>query len=670
MTQKSERLLHNGPEPLERSMQGDRGRQLRAAALISVAVFAGLATLRAVGALQPLELLGYDLALALRSRPTVATEAPIVLVAITEDDIAGLGGWPMSDARLAEVLRTLADQGAGVIGLDVYRDVPVPPGSEALDRALTDLPNVIGIYKFASPGSPGVDPPPPLAHTERIGFSDVVLDAGGVVRRGLAFLDDGDSVGYSLPLRLALAYLAPAGITLRPDPATPSHFMLGETTFAPIEPDHGGYVGADTHGYQFMIDFADLDAGFTRYSVGDVVAGRLGADALRDRVVILGVVAVSVKDAFATPRGQWGWVVDPGMPGIALHAVVTQQLIRAALDGRAPLAAWPEPVEYAVLLGACLVAGLVGLQSRSAKRLLVMAVAGVLAAWGVGYLYFLAGLWVPIVPVATGWAIALALVTAYLVQRERRDRALLQRMFATQTSKEIAETLWERRSELLEEGRFRPQTLPATVLFVDLEGFTGVSERLPPDELMRWVHRFMSVATRVVVAHGGMVDDYFGDGLKANFGAPFPRSTEAEVTADAQAAVQCALALQAEVAQLNANPEGQPRYRARVGIHSGTVLVGGVGNVERQKYTSIGDVVNVAARLEGVGKEFGGDTGSIIVSGATAAHLGHAFELRDRGQVALRGRASPIRVFEVLSRQQEVGNVLQEHGQAHGQAHG
>jgi adenylate cyclase len=633
-------------------MHDGRVRQLSVAILISLTVFAGLVLLRAFGALQPLELLAYDLALSLNSTPRATATSPIVLVAITEDDIRASGSWPISDGALSNILTTLDSYQPRAIGLDIYRDVPVPPGSDAFEHTLQSLRNVIAIYKFHSSGSPGVGPPRSLAGSDRTGFSDIVLDPGGVVRRGLAFVDDGEQVGVSFALRLALAYLATEGIELRPASDTSDHFMLGRTTFVPIEPNHGSYVDADTSGYQFMVDYADLDAGFERYTIADVLADRVPRNALRDRIVILGVVAVSVKDAFATPRGQWSWVADPGMPGIALHGTIVEQLVRAATEGRPPMSGWPTLIEYAVLFLACVSGGLIGLQSRSAGRLLVIATAGVALSWGAGFLYFVAGVWTPIVPVATGWVVALALVTGYLVQRERHDRAILQRMFAAQTSKDVAETLWKRRHELLEEGGFRPQTLEATVLFVDLAGFTGVSERLPPDALMRWIHRFMEVATRTVVDHGGMVDDYFGDGLKANFGAPFARNSEAEIAADADAAVRCALALQAEVPKLNRlidSSDDEPTYAARIGIHSGTVVVGGIGNAERQKYTSIGDTVNVAARLESFGKELSGrGAGSIVVSDATAALLHEAFRLRAHGRVTLRGRASSINVFEVL----------------------
>jgi adenylate cyclase len=658
--------MHNVLTRPEQHMPNDRGRQLIAALLISIAVFAGLAALRAAGALQALELLGYDLAITFRSAPMTARSSPVVLVAVTEDDIASMGGWPITDAALSEVLAAIDTYQPRIIGLDIYRDVPVAPGTDAFDATLAALANVIAIYKFSSSNDPGVGPPRVLVDTERVGFSDIVLDAGGVVRRGLAFIDDGQRIGYSFALRLALAYLAHDSVALRPAPEEPDHFALGKTTFAPIEPHHGGYVGADTGGYQFMLDFADLDAGFERYSMGDVLAGGVPKDALRDRIVILGVVAVSVKDAFVTPRGQWGWVVDAGMPGIALHGVITEQFVRAALEGRSPMNAWSEPVEYGVLLLACVVGGLIGLQSRSARRLLVIATGGVALTWAVGYWYFLSGVWAPIVPAATGWVAALVFVTGYLVQRERADRALLQRMYATQTSPEIAETLWARRTELLEGGGFKPQTLEATVLFIDLGGFTSVSERLSPSELMSWVHRFMEGATRVVVEHGGMVDDYFGDGLKANFGAPFPRLTDAEISEDARQAVRCALALQTEVLTLNAARDDMPAYIARVGIHSGTIVVGGVGNVERQKYTSIGDTVNVAARLEALAKEVTGGKPGIVVSDSTASLLGDEFSLKNHGQMALRGRTSSIGVFEVLGgRPQTAHSEGGEHAHSH-----
>lgn len=618
----------------------NRRQLLAAALLISAVAGAGLLMARVQGLLEPLELIAYDLMLALQPAP--AWPSPLVLIAVTEADIARLGEWPLSDETMAASVEALAAAGPRVIGLDIYRDLPVAPGTRRLEETFARQSSVIGIFKWHSATSAGVGPPSALTASGRVGFSDVVLDDGAVVRRGLAFLDGGGSVGWAFSLKLALAYLAADGIDLTPDPRVPEHFRLGETTVRPLTRDFGGYVSLDNAGYQYLIDYARGERAFPRYTLGDLQAGAIPAEVLADRIVIFGVDAQSVKDTFSTPLGQWPWIDEPHMAGIALHAHLTDQLLRIAEMGQSPMTTWPRGVEWSLILAACLGGGLAGLGARSADRLLLIGSTGVLVVATGGYVLMLQQVWAPVVPMAGGWAISASLVTGFLLQRAGRDRAALHRLLSLQVSPAVAAAIWHRRNELLEEGVLKPQQLNATVMFLDLRGFTSLSESLPPDLLMRWLDTFMRMATNTVLDHGGMVDDYFGDGIKSNFGVPFPAA------GDAQRAVECALALvdgAERVSRANEHP-----YLLRIGIHTGPLLAGTVGNAERLKYTSIGDTVNVAARLEAYAKTTAdaGEPGSrILISAATAEEIDDTFDLETLGAVSLPGKAKLTTVYLV-----------------------
>src|SRR5688572_7196343 len=227
-----------------------------AALLASALVWAAIAGLRAAGALEWLELAAYDWHI--RLRPALpADKAPVVLVTVTEQDIQALGTWPVPDGVLARALETIAAAGPRAIALDIYRDIPVPPGTEELGAVLQSRPNLIAATLLPQEGRPGVAPPGVLKGSDRVGFTDVVVDAGGTVRRGLLVMDDGTKAFYSLPLRLALAYLQPLGIRLQGDPEEPAYMRIGRTTIRPFEPNDGGYVRADAGGYQFLLDFRE-----------------------------------------------------------------------------------------------------------------------------------------------------------------------------------------------------------------------------------------------------------------------------------------------------------------------------------------------------------------------------------------------------------------------------
>jgi len=227
---------------------------LAAAVLISLLVGFGVLGLRALGTLEAAELAVYDWYL--RLRPLVRSADPrIVIVTMTEEDIHTLSTWPLPDYVLADTLQILARHGARAIGVDIYRDVPIAPGTERLSRILAADPRIVVVMKFGDGPASSVRAPAVVVDPDRIGFNDVVVDRGGIVRRGLLFLDDGTDTYSSFALRLAVLYLRAEGIAPEPDPGDARLLRLGRTTIRPLETNEGGYVRADTRGYQFLLDF-------------------------------------------------------------------------------------------------------------------------------------------------------------------------------------------------------------------------------------------------------------------------------------------------------------------------------------------------------------------------------------------------------------------------------
>ena len=273
---------------------------------------------------------------------------------------------------------------------------------------------------------------------------------------------------------------------------------------------------------------------------------------LHDRIVLVGVAADSVKDDFYTPLGRWLWQAPAKMSGVELHAHIADQLLRFALEQMRPMSSWSGAAEQLWILFWALTGALAGLAAPSARRLGWVWIMGSISIAAASYGAFLAGVWVPFIPGWLGWLGATGLVTAYLAQTERRERQVLHDLFASHVSADVANLLWERRGELIEQGSLKPQSVTATTLFVDLRGFTSISERLLPDDLMKWLNRALEAFTRTILDHNGMIDDYFGDGIKANFGVLHSEGGEDPVGADARRAVECARALARVTAELNA----------------------------------------------------------------------------------------------------------------------
>ena len=625
--------------------------------VISLLVFVGLLGLRLAGSLEALELAVYDWYL--RLRPGVSADARIVLITVTENDIRQQGTWPLPDATIARALDLLAASRPRAIGLDIYRDLPVPPGHDVLETVLRSHPNIVVVTKVGLTAETSVPPPAVLRDTEQVGFSDVVVDPGGTVRRGLLFLDQEDSTFYAFAFRLALLYLQAEHIGPRPDATHPQDLRLGRTTIRPFEANDGGYVRADARGYQFLLDFQGGHHAFPTFPLTSLLTGTVDPDTIHDKVVLIGITATSVKDVFYTPYSR-GRQADQWLAGVALQAHSVSQLLRAALEGHAMITSPSDRQEALWLLLWSVLGTASGLWIRSPWRLALLAGIGVLVLGLAGYGALLHGWWIPVVPPVLAWGLSGPCVLLYVSYQERTQRSVLMRLFAQSVSPEVAETLWQQREQFMAGSRPHPQRLTATVLFTDLEGFTSVSECLGEQELMDWLETYLDVMSQQVMAHGGVINKYVGDAIMALFGVPIPHTSEAEISQDAVHAVQCALAMRRALIQLNRRwqDQQQPTIRMRVGIYTGPLVAGTVGSAERLEYTVNGDTVITASRLESYGKETfpaeAIDSPCCILIGAPTLHyLGQQFQTQYVGEVRLKGKEQTTTVYRVLGEQHD-----------------
>ena len=180
-----------------------------------------------------------------------------------------------------------------------------------------------------------------------------------------------------------------------------------------------------------------------------------------------------------------------------------------------------------------------------------------------------------------------------------------------------------------------------SVLFSDLEGFTSFSERQTPTEIIAVLGDYYAEMTEQVFAHQGTLVEYVGDELFALFGAPVPQADHAKrACATALAMRERLLALGEEWMQM-----GRPRLRARIGVNSGTMLVGNIGSKYRFHYSAMGDAVNLASRLEGLNKIYGSE---IMVSSHTAELVPGMFLMRELDLVRVKGRQQALRIYELL----------------------
>ena len=196
-------------------------------------------------------------------------------------------------------------------------------------------------------------------------------------------------------------------------------------------------------------------------------------------------------------------------------------------------------------------------------------------------------------------------VSALIANREKLDRKALMSLFSRHVSPEVAQAVWAQREQFLENGRLRPQKLVVTTMFSDLEGYTPVAENMEPHQLLDWLNTYLETMVTIIADHGGIVDDYYGDMIKADFGVLKAEQTPEDIQREAKNAVECALRMEQEMVRLNAKwqEQGLPTVRMRVGMNTGPVVAGSLGSAQRLKFTTVGDSVNIASRLESFQKD-------------------------------------------------------------------
>ncbi|MEM8603577.1 MAG: adenylate/guanylate cyclase domain-containing protein [Cyanobacteria bacterium P01_H01_bin.121] len=610
-----------------------------AASLIATLI---VLTLRALGWLQPLELLVLDRFV--QSRGDRPLNPAIVLVEITEPDLER-HGFPLSDALLATVLAELQASQPRVIGLDLYRNLPQGEGYPALVEQLA-RPNLIALYDEGN----AIGPPPSVPVT-RTGFNDVVLDPDGVIRRNLFFVSTPEQDYYSFSFRVFLAALANADVsaTLLELEVLPDEAVVVDGVALPrLTPSFGAYHNIDANGFQLLLDYKAPQPSVRSVTVTEVLAGQVDPAWLRDRIILIGTTAPSRKDLFRTPysSGSRGRQL---MPGLWLHAQMLSQMLSIVEGEATPFRSWSQPLEVGwFIVWAVLGSSLMLLVKRPAQGVLVIVVVLsllTLTTW----LLFLQYVWIPTIAPALALILAASCTVGYDAYQARQQQLMVMRLLGQNTSPEIADALWESRAELLQSGKLPGQRLLTTIMFADICNFSHTAEMMPPETLLLWLNECLEPFTQMVQDHNGIINKFTGDGFMAVFGLPMARVT-GEVAQDACDAVACALkiAKQLEILNQTWRPRQLPSMSMRIGIYTGYVTAGSLGGKNRMEYGVIGDSVNIASRLESCFKERINSVCRILIGQETYELLGNRFQVEDWGPMALKGKAQMVNVYQVI----------------------
>ncbi|MDX9821814.1 MAG: adenylate/guanylate cyclase domain-containing protein, partial [Syntrophales bacterium] len=350
-----------------------------------------------------------------------------------------------------------------------------------------------------------------------------------------------------------------------------------------------------------------------------------GTNLFKDCYVLFGFSAPGLFDLRPAP-------VSGVFPGVEIHATALDNLLSDDFMRRAPT-----PYLVILTLLMTLLAGLATARVSGIAKSLVTYGLFILLPVVSCVVAYRCGFWLPLAVQEAGVAVTLLSAGVIYYTTEGRQKLFIKNAFKQYLSPAVIEELIRHPERLTLGGQRRV----LSIFFSDLEGFTGISEGLEPEELTALLNEYLSAMTDIIYEEGGTVDKYEGDAIIAFWNAPLALPDHAV------RCVRAALRCQARLAEMR--PAIRARIgrdlRMRIGMNSGPAVVGNLGSKTRFDYTMLGDAVNLASRLEGINKQFGTYT---IVSQATLDFLAGAFPVRELSRVAVVGRKEPVTIYEPM----------------------
>ncbi len=536
----------------------------------------------------------------------------LVILAIDDESLQRLGQWPWPRALFGRALRALDQYPPAAVGIDVIFAETSRLGAadeRALTAALENLSYPVVLPAEAVPlileSSEGpqagrwVVPRAELTDSGTIwlGHVNLILDYDGVVRRFPTAIAFPSLRGR--PVRsFAQEILDRAGRMITP--ALPDGAVERIVYSAPA-------------GFIRRVPFWRL-----------LEEGEKIQSTFKDKIVLVGAVAADLHDTKITPFSR-----GSEMSGVEIQANIVNMLLsgeRIRDLGAGMMSLW--------IFAAALLPALFFVRWPGSLRPL-----GVNIGLGTCYtvaavILFEQGVAADIIHLNAAWMLSTASLFGWRYFTGERERKEMRSIFGKYVSKNVLEDILRDPSKVVLGG----QEKEITVLFSDIRGFTTLSERTAPTDLVRILNLYFSYMSAQVIAHDGVLDKYIGDAIMAFWGAPLDDPDHATH------AFEAGLGMLEELKRLNADLRflAEPEINIGIGIYTGPAVVGNIGSDIRHDYTVIGDTVNVASRLEGLNKEFGTN---IIIGQSTRERIKGNYTFRSLGETSVKGRKEALRIY-------------------------
>jgi adenylate cyclase len=463
-----------------------------------------------------------------------------------------------------------------------------------------------------------------VAAKKGVGFFNIFLDADSVVRHvplAIPYGRDPDRANWdfyaSLEVQAVRLYLGLSDEQVA--------LTYGGSGIVGVEFGKQCFVRTDDIS-RLLVNYHGPARTYPYVSFANAALKKFPPGTFKDKLVLVGASATGIGDLRATPFGG----ID--FPGTEIHANVIDNILNQKFIVRRGLQALTD-VGFILLFGIPLGIWLAVVQ----PRWMILGLAFLFPFAGIVYWAFLHGWWLNfIVPAVFVLIPNVSLVALYRVLIEEQEKRKVRGAFQQYVSPEVIRRL------LSDPERVKPRKTKVSVLFSDIRGFTTISETLDAQTLADLLNSYLTEMTRIIFRHQGTLDKYIGDAVMAIWGAPFDEPDHAE---------RCCLSAVSMLARLNElqtqwRAQGSPVLEIGVGINTGIASVGNMGSSLRYGYTALGDAVNLAARLEGLNKEYGTQ---ILISEFTRRELRlDQFLFREIDFIRVKGKLQPVTIYEIL----------------------
>ncbi|MCP4107266.1 MAG: CHASE2 domain-containing protein [Desulfobacteraceae bacterium] len=559
-----------------------------------------------------------------------------------KDEIKDLGIWEINidtylddlklkaanDKLLAEAIKN--SNAKVVAGYFFHMDYEGPSYMEEKDIRLNEN-NISGsMYQIASVrNSMGLfEATAPQANISIIsdvsdysGFFNMTPDTDGVARRVPAVINFNDTMYAPMSLVTASAFLE-SPLSINADEHGVISLKLGDL---PIPTDENGRI---------MVNYRGDEKSYPHVSVTDILNGYISNDVLKDKIVIVGVTSIGVYDLRVTPFSEV-------FPGVEIHANIVDNILSNDFLHQ-PFGLY-DLFAVLAIIAAVVCLGFVLLRTG----IIFGAMAGFSMFTGYimlcQHMFSKNGIVLNLVYPLSTIVFIYVCVTSYKYIAESKQKKFIKNTFATYLAPSVVEYLIKSPEKLVLGGEERI----ITAFFSDVQGFTSISEKLAPKELVELLNEFLTEMTDIILKYEGTVDKFEGDAIIAFFGAPNDLDNQAE------AACMACIDMQKRLAELREKwiALKKPALKMRIGLCTGAAIIGNMGSKSRMDYTMMGDTVNTAARLEGVNKVYGT---YVMVSETTFSATFGRIAARELDSINVVGKKEPVKIYELLGYSHEV----------------